>query len=1038
MAATYLKTVDLQGNEVRHYFAQNPVTQEGELFDLATNCEGISHLNTDRTPAPINLYSDPTSRWSILVHINQPVVVDPANISSERIRIEWFDGVSWVRFGTDVALVANCTDSGAVIELTPRGILPQGRPARVNIKQGFSDLTGDSLPSDLQNAARLQVDPLAGTAANLVHDQHLETFTLGGGGVASNEDISTALSDPRANWGSGRLDASFEFGGTGGPGSDFDWHVGFFGPETFFLDTTTDQILGGANGVPTVTQTIINGVVDVRNLKVLAGSKLVVIGPNPCTILARGTIEVLGEIIVNGGNSTGVGTLNTTNQPEVGAAGNAAGGQGGTASFLTAQSTPKGGDGSGPYGAANRGGRGGETTFATGGIDNRRGSGGGGGRTWFDVTYDHDGNPATPQARCQTLVGMDVESGRGGGRLLGAQGIGLGAISQTVRTTGGAVGPLPFLDDNTNNNFLGTMVTADNQLIQGELSGMTAGSGGGGGGDAVNFGSFPLTPFNISGDEKGAGAGGGAGALRMLAIGDITVRDGGRVMANGGHGGGGENSIFFDRVGGGSGGGSAGHIIFSSASSVIIEGEANTAAAWYSDNPILATHSARAVSALGGQGGAGEDDNGGAQADGVTQWKCDCIPREFVDLAPINVFGSPCMAGAKDVPPFVCAGGCQDFGLTLVEGPGYNSVRGAGGDGGPGLVQVHVANPTTDFLFPDLSAGQGNAVYGRVSVTNGVTTVNALDVTGAMAPPPLGWNDPEACAAAVAARVAIDPLFTGNVACLDTMVPFFGPESIGQSSWIPFGLARINPVAGGSPTAGDVNLGFLGTDTANLGRIDVIGTQVDHDTDVILPAAIDPAGIVAPFLSNGELSMVFDATLLDERFKLNPFLVVGYSIRMGNTAVAPASKQLFTVGSASYDMGSDRLICTIEAGQGDLGDFQSGTGFASLVPHQFRVASAGIKDFMPTNSAAYIQFDATVFDASGLPSETLAYSVASNGGEFTGDVADLNVSVTDWDFFRFKVIFDLNDGNLPTGVDLTTARPGLLFVNTPFSFGSDL
>jgi hypothetical protein len=234
-----------------------------------------------------------------------------------------------------------------------------------------------------------------------------------------------------------------------------------------------------------------------------------------------------------------------------------------------------------------------------------------------------------------------------------------------------------------------------------------------------------------------------------------------------------------------------------------------------------------------------------------------------------------------------------------------------------------------------------------------------------------------------------------------------------------------------------VNLGFSGTDTTDLGRINVVGTSVVQDMDVIMAAAVDPAGIVAPFLSNGQVSMVFDAALLDERFKLNPYLVVGYSIRMANTAVAPTSEQLFTVASASYDSGSDRLICTIESGPSDLGDFQAGTGFASLVPHQFRVVSAGVKDFIPSNSAVFIQFDATLLDAAGLASETLSYSVASNGGEFTADVADLNASVNDWDFFRFKVVFDLNAANLGTGVDLTTARPGLLFVNTPFSFGSD-
>jgi len=68
---------------------------------------------------------------------------------------------------------------------------------------------------------------------------------------------------------------------------------------------------------------------------------------------------------------------------------------------------------------------------------------------------------------------------------------------------------------NANNNFFGSAIDdngtpadpTDDKLIQGELKKPWAGAGGGGGGDAAfipNNGTFPWTPFNPVGDEKGS------------------------------------------------------------------------------------------------------------------------------------------------------------------------------------------------------------------------------------------------------------------------------------------------------------------------------------------------------------------------------------------------------------------------------------------------------------------------------------------------------------------------------------------------------
>jgi hypothetical protein len=986
-AATHLQ---LGGNpDNRVYFQQNVITQLGEL------------------PAgflvPLNKYSEVDTQFAVMVYFNQPVVATTANISSDRIVLEYQavpgETSSWTPMLTRVELLENCTENGSVVKVSPLGLAPQNRPMRVNVRQGFSDLTGDLTPADTTTAARMNTTSVNNPGTldpEEDADEIVERFTFSGSEDGSREDTTSAFATPRAIWGDGRLQASFNFGGTGGPGSDFDWVIGFAGQETVVLDTTSSQILGGPNGVPTINQTVINGVVDVNDFVIRPGSRLIIIGPNPCTILASGTVRIEGEISIAGGDSPGVGTLNTTNQPEVGANGNGGGGKGGTASFLTSQSTPRGGTGVGAFNQANLGGQGGESSYANTGLNNRRAAGGGGGRFGPDVLYGYQGDIA----RCQTLIGMDAESGRGGGPG------GLGAISQSVRAQGGAIGPEPFTDTNQENNFFGTMITRTGELIVGELTRVYAGAGGGGGGDAVNSSSFPLTPFNIGGDEKGAGGGGGGGGLRILAIGEIVVVDGGRVTADGGHGGGGENTSFFDRVGGGSGGGSAGHIVFSSASFVQINGAA-TSALWYGDDPLAPLHTERPVSALGGQGGAGNGNNGGANETGNTTWRCDSIPLNILDL---NANG----CDAPDIPPMGpnCSG-------CFVNPANFNDPLGpvlaAGGDGSPGLIQFHVDNPRLNLQFPTLSTAQGGALYGG----DPVSLNNPLDVSGAVAPPPMGWIPPQ--------LVPPDAVDQGWKQASDNMVPFFGRTSVAQSDWIPIGLAKVTPAVGFED---QVTFFFGGTDGA--GKIMRTGTEVDQLPPVIAPATMDAFDVTPPFVQDA-VTLVFDASGLPDPYKANAGLATNYTIVLDNAG----AQSLFEVAAVSFDVGAvgnpadDRLICTIKAGGTDLSGFDGGFSpsyAASLLPHFFRMSTNGVLDNYPDNTAVTIEFDATNHSVDG-PIEIDGNGTA--GGPFA-DITSLNG--LNYDYVRFRVTFDLNADSLPTGVDLNTPRPSLLFLRMPFVF----
>jgi hypothetical protein len=300
-----------------------------------------------------------------------------------------------------------------------------------------------------------------------------------------------------------------------------------------------------------------------------AGASLVVRGTRPFA-LECSELVVEGELDLRGEDSIGVATLNTTNQPEVGAVGGAAGGQGGTGSAVTNASTPKGRPGAGSLGVG-IGGEGGESSYSAQGSHARRAAGGGGGRLAAD-------RPAHPVPSDPSNLGLVATAGKDGSPT------GLGAVSQLAPAVGGAAGPAVFSDPDPSNDFWGRMRTPAG-FVLGEAQRPSGGHGGGAGGDASNTDDYPAV-FSPSGDEKGAGGGGGGG-LAVIKARRIVVGAAGRIVADGGDGGGGENTIFFDRIGGGSGAGSGGWLVLQAL-------EIDLSAAQED-----------ALSALGGRGGVG-------------------------------------------------------------------------------------------------------------------------------------------------------------------------------------------------------------------------------------------------------------------------------------------------------------------------------------------------------------------------------------------------------------------------------------------------
>ena len=334
--ATYLLV-----DGVQHYFE----TQAG----------GSIALNPPLT-LPLNLLSDPASQVELYIQFNQSVDMRSSNINSARIRWEFESAPGlWVAVTASVSLESNCTESGAVVRFVPEGLLPPGTNMRAVVAPEFVDIVfdGNELPLD-------QFAPMDSVPAPVpLADNYLEEFNNN-----AREDAAAPFAEPHAAWNdNGELKAKFSFTGTGGPGTDFDWKVS--AGEIVFLSSINSTIQGGPGFIKQKSQTVIGGVVDVRNLWIEAGGLVQCDGPNPIRILASGDVRIEGLLDISGNKSPGVVSLDTTNIPEPGAAGRCGGGRGGTGSPLTTASSPRGGNGAGAFDQLDAGGEGGETGWAT-------------------------------------------------------------------------------------------------------------------------------------------------------------------------------------------------------------------------------------------------------------------------------------------------------------------------------------------------------------------------------------------------------------------------------------------------------------------------------------------------------------------------------------------------------------------------------------------------------------------------------------------------------------------------------------------------
>ncbi|HKB14461.1 MAG TPA: hypothetical protein VKF62_00265, partial [Planctomycetota bacterium] len=410
---------------------------------------------------PLNTFTAPAE--PIVVTFDQPIDPRPSNLTTATgepiVQLQFEEppaSGTWLLVPSTLTLLSNCVpeldiaggdpcplSQSAALAITPLGILPEGRQARVVVKAGLDDIGGDqSTATDfvLGSFPIEAADPPPGEA-----DAIDEAFDDTAREDATSPLLITTPPAVLADWGNGVLKAAAPFPSPALTGAQqFNLTVmGSPTPQTLEIDTVLDTLVGtNGNGQP-AQLTVVGGVVNLHNLNVgvgaapgSGGGRILGTGPNPlvfnCTgnaVIGSPTNGPTGEINVDGRIGLDV-VQDSADEPDPGAEGNCGGGRGGDSSPDNTQSSQRGGTGTGPDNLEGGGGRGGHSCFGTVDPVNRRGAGGGGGSF---ATVGGTGNPGGP-------LGTDALTGAGS-------------------AAGGDGGPAAFANGVTTDDFLGTKLT---------------------------------------------------------------------------------------------------------------------------------------------------------------------------------------------------------------------------------------------------------------------------------------------------------------------------------------------------------------------------------------------------------------------------------------------------------------------------------------------------------------------------------------------------------------------------------------------------
>jgi hypothetical protein len=361
------------------------------------------------------------------------------------------------------------------------------------------------------------------------------------------------------------------------------------------------------------------------------------------------------------------------------------------------------------------------------------------------------------------------------------------------------------------------------------------------------------------------------------------------------------------------------------------------------------------ILATGGQGGAGKDDVGGA-------FRSNVGPKETqanLDSCPASQVGQPA--------PNVCIA----------------PVPGAGGDGSPGLVQLHT------------SAG---VIGSDILLALGKTLADVCK------PPPVG-----------------------TVPGSSFMVPTFGRLSRARSLWVALGNGGFDV---GTGQYKNVQFLFDGTDplTGDVLR-EPSGTEV-----LGLAPLLTASGVVAI-----GRTLVMDATAMvggpDDFYLQSPVLLEHFLVELYDSN-APTTFKRFDVVSASFDALTNLLTLDLDPNGPAMDTFVStGPVNAELQPAYFRVASSGVDDSMPASTNVTIFLSATTADAQGNPALIYGPNLDEPLVNNSPDVAALNTVPNNQDlrFVRFEVLFDI-DALVQGQLSPTSPIPSLEFMRVGFKY----
>lgn len=978
-------------------------------------------------PRGLNLFTDPEP--AVRIFFDQAIDGRASNLNGEHLELRYSDDTVGSglppSFGSvlpgRLVLEENCSAAGATVRFELAGLLPPDRLLRVELRNTFRDIAGQTNAVDLVSAAhrtpllsQVYGDALLGWSDD---QEAIDEFRddLDDGRWL---DPAAALAVPPAAHEAGQLVASFEFAGSIGSSADLTLL------ENTEVLTTGQVVLLGEGGRSFLVN---NGVLLVDDFLLGPDAVLRARGPNPLVLYVQGRATIEGMIDLSGEDSHWPTSLNSPQFPEGPVPGECGGGLGGMSSRISTALTPRGDNGGGAFDLGQSGGQGGE-----GGLNQLNGTGqlyhlaaGGGGGGTFALTpneailwtgwvtaqrprgVDNNGpdhlasrHPYWPDGvyrdPLEPLRELPVPGGEAGVR-----GSSYGAVSNyDPRNPPGQPHGVYGMEDGRP-DYVDPADSATDLDPAWDLPAIPFDHGHPT--DGADPGQRGIAVFNSDGDTSDdfwgtrinadgsasrgellapwAGSGGGASGDsfqvnrrtdpltgRLLTVVESLPTPTWPPVA-------GVDGFYRKGAPGGGGGGqflllAIGPIELGPAAEI----RGNGGIGHGGEATVSADHQ---VSGSGGGSG------GHLVLHSATA----------IDLRRIDIGAAASAAQVEDLAfsdAVLAIGGrrgwCASY-LTQVPVSGLpdgngDLMMGRGGAGGNGVVQFHVPDPGRDLLWP---AAAAPGIEDFVRHSN-----------------PQGPADPDRLEEVLHHFARPRPY---------VLVPFFGSTSQAQSVWIDTGLAALRAPAAGQgpfPDWADAALRFAGVGPD--GSVPVAGGQV-----VPLPELLRGPLAAASFQPL-ELRIAGARGLFagQEHFLRSPAALIGYDV------MPEADGSLsFEIVAAAYDPAADELRLNSRPGDGPMtGAVVPGQPWA-LRPKFFRLDALGVKDHLPASAGVWLEFQGT-----SDPSEPAA--TVPGPIQWTTDLELLR----GLRWIRWRVTFEID--RLGQGVGPASPRPALSYLKLPF------